>query len=270
MDCPQCGVRNEPANATCVRCGAALPAVAASSVPGMASAPRAAVATSAGRVFRDPRRLTQWLLWLLIAGAVTNAVFAVSELAQHQLLIRMRDGGFASELEMMSAAEGSDLRHGLIGLAVVLINISTIVLFAIWIYRVNSNLHALGTPGLRFTPGWAVGWYFVPFANLWKPYQAMKEIWRASKNPSAWESETTSPVLGWWLFWWIVSSLVANISLRMTLGAESLDEMISVGPVNIASSVLDLVSAVFAFLVVKKIGSLQAMAADRSLGAVFA
>lgn len=261
MNCPQCGVLNEPANVACVRCGAALPA---------ASSARGAAAMPVRRVFRDPKRLTKWLIWLLVAGIVCDAVFAISELAQHQLLIRMRDGGFASELELMSAAEANDLRHGIIGIAVMLVVITTIVLFAVWIHRVSSNLHALGTPGLRFTPGWAVGWYFVPIANLWKPFQAMKEIWRASKNPGAWQSETISPVLGWWWFWWIVSSIVSNVSLRMSLRAEALDELISVGPVNIASSVLDVISAIFALLAVKKIGSFQAMAADRSLGAVFA
>jgi hypothetical protein len=270
MDCPQCGVRNEPASESCERCGAALSAAATSSAPGTAAVSVAAAAKAAGRVFRDPKRLTQWVVWLLIGVAIANAAFAVSELAQLQVLVRMRDGGFASELEMISAAEANDLRHGIIGIAVAVINIATIVLFAMWIYRVNSNIHALGSPDLRFTPGWAVGWYFVPIANLWKPYQAMKEIWRASKNPGAWQSETTSLVLGWWWFWWIVSCLLDNISLRMSLRAESLDELISVAPVNIASSVLDLVAAIFALLVVKRIGGFQAMAADRSLSAVFA
>ena len=269
MDCPQCGVRNEPANATCVRCGAALAVVATSPVPGAAPAP-VSTARPTGRPFRDPKRLTQWLRWLLIASIATDAVFAVSELAQHQLLLRMRDGTFASQAEMMAAAEANDFRHGIISVAVMLVVIATIVLFAMWVYRVNSNVHALGSPDLRFTPGWAVGWYFVPVANLWKPYQVMKEIWRASSNPGAWQSETTSPVLGWWWFWWIVSSIVSNVSMRMSLRAEDLDELISVGPINIASCVLDLVSAIFALLIVKKIGDFQARAADRSLSAVFA
>jgi hypothetical protein len=269
MDCPQCGVRNEPANATCMRCGAVLPAVGAS--PAMGTAP-ALVSTSkpAGRVFRDPMRLTQWTQWLLIAVAVLDVVLGASELSQHQLLIRMRDGGFASAEEMTIAAEGNDLRHNVISVAAILLYIGTVVVFSMWVYRASANLHALGSPGLRFTPGWAVGWYFVPIANLWKPYQAMKEIWRASKNPSNWQAETTSPLLGWWWFWWIVSSIAGNISGRMTLRAESLDELIATGPLNIAALVLELVCVFFAVRVVKRIGAFQAMAANRSLSAVFA
>lgn len=44
----------------------------------------------------------------------------------------------------------------------VLINI----LLMIWVYRSVSNLVAFNVQGLRFTPGWAVGWFFLPFANL--------------------------------------------------------------------------------------------------------
>jgi Domain of unknown function (DUF4328) len=261
MDCPQCGVHNEPANVTCVRCGTALPAT---------SSARGAAAMPARRVFRDPKRLTQWAQWLLITVAVLDLVLGASEFAQHQLLMRMRDGGFSSDAEMMSAAEANDLRHGLISIAAILLYIGTVVVFSMWVYRASANLHALGSPGLRFTPGWAVGWYFVPIANLWKPYQAMKEIWRASKNPSNWQAEITSPLLGWWWFWWIVSSIAANVSGRMTFRAESLDEMIATGPLNITALVLELIGVFFAVKVVKRIGGFQAMAADRSLSAVFA
>ena len=34
-----------------------------------------------------------------------------------------------------------------------------------------------------FTPGWSVGWFFVPIMNPWKPFQAMREIWQASAEP---------------------------------------------------------------------------------------
>jgi len=269
MDCPQCGVRNEPANATCVRCGAALSVVAISPVPGTVPAPVSA-AKPAGRVFRDPKRLTQWVQWLLAGVVLLDVIGAASELMQFQLLSQMRDGAFASDAEMMGAAEANDTRQGAVGVVMIVVYIGTVVAFSMWVYRVNSNLHALGCQGLRFTPGWAVGWYFVPIANLWKPYQAMNEIWRASKSPANWEAETTSSLLGWWWFWWIVSSVVGNVSMRLTFQAESLDAMISVGPLNIAASALDLVSAIFALRLVKTIGGFQAKAADRSLSAVFA
>ena len=119
---------------------------------------------------------------------------------------------------MMSAAEANDMRHSFISIAAILAYFA----HGRRCSRCGSIapvpiVHALGSPGLRFTPGWAVGWYFVPIANLWKPYQAMKEIWRASKNPGNWQAETTSGFLGWWWFWWIIS-----VDRRQHLGAADL------------------------------------------------
>lgn len=57
---------------------------------------------------------------------------------------------------------------------------------------------------MGFTPGWAVGWYFVPIAWFWKPYQAMREIWQASVNPTSWREQPVTAALHWWWTLWIV------------------------------------------------------------------
>ena len=84
-----------------------------------------------------------------------------------------------------------------------------------WTHRVCSNAYALG--GMEkslnpITPGWAVGYYFIPIVSLWKPYQAMKEIWMASVD-----EEKPSSVLGTWWTFWILSGIIGQISLRLTL-----------------------------------------------------
>lgn len=225
---------------------------------------------ASGRQFRDPRRLTQWLRWLLIAAIVAYVAAGLSEIAQLQVLQAIRDGNYPSQADMQSAAEANDLRQTVVGIGTFVVIISTIVLFGVWIHRMDSNIHALGALNLRFTPGWAVGWYFVPVANLWKPYQAMSEIWRASKNPAGWQSESAGGLLRWWWFWWLVSSFGDNISMRMSWRAEALEELIGVAPVNIASSTLDAGSALVALLVVRKVHDFQAQAANQSLSHVFA
>ena len=62
--------------------------------------------------------------------------------------------------------------------------LATVVVWAMFVHRSCANAHALGAVGMEFTPGWAVGWYFVPFANLFKPGQVMQEIYRAT-DPAA-------------------------------------------------------------------------------------
>ena len=45
-----------------------------------------------------------------------------------------------------------------------------------FMYRAMRNLHTIGSKIADISPGWAVGWFFVPFANLMMPYRAMREI----------------------------------------------------------------------------------------------
>src|SRR5690242_12224870 len=54
--------------------------------------------------------------------------------------------------------------------------VATIILVGRWIYRASGNAHTLAND-LTITPGWAVGWFFIPFANLVRPFESMKETW---------------------------------------------------------------------------------------------
>lgn len=57
------------------------------------------------------------------------------------------------------------------------------VIFFVWIYRSNLLARALGAAAMEHTPSWSVGWFFVPVANLFKPYYVMKEIYLATSSP---------------------------------------------------------------------------------------
>jgi hypothetical protein len=234
MNCPQCGILLYP-DGSCPACRRAAPS-----------------ADTVVRIFRDPKRLTWWLQFLLIGIIVLLVTIAASQLAQ------LRDAGVATETH--------DLLETTFSIGLLLAYIAAIVMFCVWTYRVNSNLHALGAANLRFSPGWAVGWYFVPVANLWKPYQVMSEIWRASKNPAGWQYDASSSIVGWWWFWWIISSVQISVETSPQQGAFDA----SVNPINVTLWALDIISAVLAFLVVRRVGIFQAEVRDRSLSAVFA
>ena len=55
---------------------------------------------------------------------------------------------------------------------------------------------------MKYTPEAALGWYFVPVFNLWKPQDAMQELWQASehpRNPAA--RHHAELVFTWWFLW---------------------------------------------------------------------
>ena len=92
----------------------------------------------------------------------------------------------------------------------------SIVVFMFWVHRAYSNLSPLKARNLEFSPGWAVGWWFIPFANLVKSFQVMRELWTASDPEINLDLDFTprrssgTSVLG---FWW-GTYLFGNFVLR--------------------------------------------------------
>jgi hypothetical protein len=222
------------------------------------------------RQYRDPRRTTQWLRWLLIATALIYLISGISNLAQWHVFAAVRDGSIPSEIAMRIVLESIELRYGLLGALRSLVIVGTMTLFVTWTYRTNGNIHALGGQGIQFTPRWAVAWYLVPIANLWMPYQVMSEIWRVSRDPTAPPSEMTSRLLQWWWLCWLALLIAGSIHLRWSIPAHGLEEVFSAEPLSIAFSMLAIISVGLAFVLIKRICALQVLAADRSLSAVFA
>lgn len=118
--------------------------------------------------------------------------------------------------------------------------IASVILVSMWTYRAMKNLHIAGAVAASMSPGWAVGWYFIPIANLWKPFEGMLQIWRGSHHLAG-RPEKVAAYVGWWWATWIVSNFLANISLRLTGFTDPLptyDAGILVGAVGSALSVV--------------------------------
>lgn len=96
--------------------------------------------------------------------------------------------------------------NGLVSLAQLAFTVATYVFFLMWMHQAAKNVRAFNQPALTITPGWAVGWWFIPFASLWMPFVAMREIYKASDpksvGPSAQHSWMMSPVPPTFGLWW--------------------------------------------------------------------
>ncbi len=67
------------------------------------------------------------------------------------------------------------------------------ILFFIWFHRAAQLASKLGLPARR-SPGWAVGGFFVPIANLWFPYQSALDLFPPGHPGRA-------SVKRWWTLW---------------------------------------------------------------------
>lgn len=206
---------------------------------------------------QDPTTLTRIVriaLWVLVGITIISVI---SDLLQYRL-IQSRNFDMAS-------AEANDTRQRVIGVAYVLSYLVTAVLFLKWIHRANLNARSLGAKDLRFSPGWAVGWYFIPFMNLVRPYQAMKEIWQASKNPENWSTEPAPPILGWWWALFLVSGFLGQTALRMSIQANSLSALSNATLVSVLAGLVDFPLCFVALNLVTDIDRMQGSRMGRSI-----
>lgn len=214
--------------------------------------------------FRDPTALVKWTRLSIYAHMALLCAALYSGCIEYGVLVGIRDGALTPRQNTTSATEA--IRTTLVGVAQIAIYIASRVLVLRWIHRANWNARALGARHLEFTPGWAIGWYFVPVMNLWKPYEAMKEIWQASAKPADWRRQSVPPLVSLWWFFWIVHVLVGNASLRMTWRAASVDELINAGVVTILSDLVDFPLCIVFLALLARIDAMQSLAAEAPQG----
>jgi hypothetical protein len=207
--------------------------------------------------YRDPASLAKWTVASIYAQLGISLVAIASGYLEYDVLAALRDGAFDSPEAASAAAEASDERQALVALVQVTILIVSGFLILRWIHRANWNARALGAQGMEFTPGWCVGWYFVPVACLWQPFYAMQEIWKASKNPSAWTTEAAPSTLGLWWGLWILYSIIGQVSFRLTMRADEIGEHINATWATIASDVAAVPLCLALLGLVKQIQAMQ-------------
>ncbi len=150
---------------------------------------------------------------------------------------------------------------------VMVVGISVGLVCLAWLYRVHTNLPALGARNLRFTPEWAVGLWFIPFAHLYYPYHVMWETWRESDPGGADDTQlqigSPSALIGWW--WALVVCALAlgfyypfwaKVTAREVLGVSSVVD-VEYFYVEATSAALNIAAALLGILVITGIDRMQ-------------
>lgn len=149
----------------------------------------------------------------------------------------------AGVIDLMAYEVGPlEAAYGVLLLLHSVIFIISVIVVSMWIHRAHANLHDYGFEGLEFTPGWAVGWYFIPLANLFKPFQAMKELYNTSFGADDRFSGDAPGNLGVWWGAWIIGYILGNISTRISLMGDGNNMQLAI-ILSVVSSVCTIVSA---------------------------
>jgi len=207
--------------------------------------------------YKCPEKLVYWLRLSLYLFIAISIVSFVSYFFEYQLLSDFQNDIYSSQEQASDDAEASDFRRSVIAIAYIIVYVISGVLTLKWVYRSNNNVRALGENDLKITPRWAVGWFFVPFANLWKPYEAMFEIWIHSKSLSnKFINNKNSIVINWWGLC-LASQLTTRLAINHFEESEEVIELMNSSLIYMFSDVLEILLSFITLSLVIKINSMQ-------------
>ncbi|MET9954588.1 DUF4328 domain-containing protein [Streptomyces sp. NPDC006339] len=136
--------------------------------------------------------------------------------------------------------------------------VATGIVFIVWFHRLRQNAGVWAPDVPSRGPGWAIGGWFVPIANLWIPRGIAVEIWRASR-PDPYEADGARELTllnGWWTVW-VTGTVVDRIATTLYGDADTVSAWTTATWWSLTGFLLNIIAAVLAILVVRRLTSMQ-------------
>ncbi|WP_327325634.1 DUF4328 domain-containing protein [Streptomyces sp. NBC_01210] len=151
--------------------------------------------------------------------------------------------------------------------------LATAALFIIWFHRVRLNAGVFAPDLQSRGAGWATGGWFIPIGNLWIPRGVAGDIWVASrqdpygtlkkeKKEKGEKGESQAVLNAWWTAW-ILSQLINGVASRQYDDAKTAEALRTAANAFIVTDLVDIVAALLAILVVRRLTRMQSVKAVR-------
>ncbi|MCJ1676824.1 DUF4328 domain-containing protein [Streptomyces sp. APSN-46.1] len=207
-------------------------------------------------VLRSPRGLATALTVLLSVAAVVN-LFLTGVCVYLWSLMRdlmtnplgVPDRALARVDDLTSVA---DVLQSLI-------LVPTMVVFLVWFHRVRHNGAIFRPDAFTLAPGWAIGGWFVPVANLVIPFLVAKQTWTASTQHApdgSLRKASTVPLTAWWLLF-AGASIAERAFAALYPRADTPEELRATAVVGAVDGLLMLAAAVLAIVFVRGLTAMQ-------------
>lgn len=217
-----------------------------------APAPQWHPPTPAPVPYRSPKGLAVAATVLLGTVAVVDLLDAAASFVARGAYQRLvEDPGLPGDVTV-----GPDLMVGGTSMLRLLVFLAAAVVFVCWFVRVRKNAELLApqAPHAR-KAGW-VGWgWIVPVVSFWFPYQIARDSWRASAAQVG--VRASEGLLGLWWAAWLLTLGFGRVDQRMYLDAETSEEYVTSFGLTVVTDLVDVVAAVLAILVVRRLTAMQ-------------
>lgn len=197
-----------------------------------------------GTTYQSPEKSGQYAcLWLVAAVAAKLIAFGLA----FALVI-----AGSQHSEIVQICSWANLAESAVFVACALF-------FLKWFLKSYQNLSHLGVEA-RFEPYYAMLLWFIPAINLWKPLQAVTDLWYSDK--SGWTLNDLKNAPAPWLmrFWWVawlIQSIGQSSAQSLRKGGST-----AAGTAELISIVGYLVAGVLLFLITRQITERQLNAYD--------
>lgn len=171
------------------------------------------------RDYQDSTRLTLGLIAVLAVFVVLAEVGIWSTFREIALLERALAVGYV----YTDALAADEARRGLVGGLQLFSFVVAAGLFVRWVHRMSANAHALSAAGMHYGPNGSVAWFFAPGFQFWKPFEVLRELFRASHpdHIDDWQAAPVPHLLTLWWTLWLSFLLTTVLALLADVWAAS-------------------------------------------------
>ena len=190
------------------------------------------------------RMRSRWAIAMLGVAGILGVLALISDVSGFGVFDAAELGKLTDK-----QAEEFDNVFGTIGILQTIAFFPTAVAFLAWLSRSVDNVPRLGGGDPEVKPNWSIIWWFIPFANLFKPYQVVADLYR---RMAPIQGIATSIVVAWWVVW-VIGNIFANLAGRFWLQADNLETLRSALSLFAISDLLDPIAAGLLIVIVLKV-----------------
>jgi len=214
-------------------------------------------------------RVTQKVMWCLVGFLVLRSLFAIDTIKRDSATTRtieriawMAENPRDADIENFPIEnfQESAMENGLRNRWLTLLSFPATVLFLWFLYRAYENLAFLKVSGQKYSSVWAVCWFFIPGLNLIRPFDVMRELWRASDpavlDETAWKRSPATPLIAIWWMLFVLAFFGRPASLLMAASGE-IAAVPGIMHANLFFETLEIPAAIAAIYVVWRIEQRQ-------------
>ncbi len=207
----------------------------------------------------DPKRRAKAAIIGLYAHAAVTAALGVFTAMNLVFLLGEDSAGPAVPDYLSPNFEPYALPYGLTAILYLATLVIYLVLFLMWVHRTNRNAHVLVPGGLEMSPAWAVGWFFVPFASLIKPFEGVDQTWRISTDPTRWKALDTPVLLRWWWGFFLAANFAGTLG-NIVSKSHTIGGLIASAGVSVVTFCLIIISCLTTARMVRQLTERQVVA----------